>query len=167
MFKTRYTIFVCLGLMVAILAVYSQVINCEFTNFDDNTYVYGNSQIKSGITSKAVIWAFATTHSANWHPLTWLSHMVDVEFFGLEAGGHHLSNVLFHIANTLLLFILFVEHFFRDVGVDGLRTLHEAAQPKRLWAGAVVFYAGVDGQAHVGDPAVCTVAAGLLAPGPH
>jgi tetratricopeptide (TPR) repeat protein len=99
-------IFVGLGLMVAILAVYAQVIHYDFTNFDDTAYVTGNNQVKSGLTRQGFTWSLLSTHSANWHPLTWLSHMADVEFYGLNAGGHHLTNVLFHMANTLLLFIL-------------------------------------------------------------
>jgi len=136
MFKTRYTIFVCLGLMGAILAVYSQVINYEFTNFDDNAYVYGNGQIKSGLTVQSFSWSLLSTHSANWHPLTWLSHMVDVELYGLNAGRHHLTNVLFHIANTLLLFILLrrmKDAFWPSAFVTALFALHPLHVESVAW----------------------------------
>jgi tetratricopeptide (TPR) repeat protein len=106
MLKKPY--YICLGLVLIgmILFCYARVASHDFINFDDNVYVSGNPLIKSGFSGKSLIWAFAATHSANWHPLTWLSHMLDVELYGLDAGGHHLTNVLFHIANTLLLFIL-------------------------------------------------------------
>jgi hypothetical protein len=100
-------IFVGLGLMVVILVVYSQAINYEFTNFDDNTYVTGNGQVKSGLTLQGLFWSLLSTHSSNWHPLTWMSHMLDVSLFGMNSGSHHLVNVFFHLANSLLLFFVF------------------------------------------------------------
>jgi tetratricopeptide (TPR) repeat protein len=105
-FRKRFDPWVFLFLMVAVLSVYSGVINFDFIIFDDTQYVTGNGQVKSGLTRQGITWSLLSTHSANWHPLTWLSHMADVEFYGLNAGGHHLTNVLLHIANTLLLFIL-------------------------------------------------------------
>ncbi|GAG96226.1 unnamed protein product, partial [marine sediment metagenome] len=78
----------------------------DFINYDDIGYVTGNDHVKSGLTLKGLIWSFQTTGFSNWHPLTWLSFMLDIELYGLNAGGHHLTSVLFHIANTLLLFIL-------------------------------------------------------------
>lgn len=97
---------ICLLLMVTTLAVFWPLINHEFINFDDDLYVYDNSQVRTGLTLKGVIWAFTTTRTSNWHPLTWLSHMTDCELYGLWPGGHHLTNLLFHIANTLLLFLV-------------------------------------------------------------
>ena len=75
-----------------------------FTNYDDNVYVTANPRVRSGLTLRGLAWALRTGYAGNWHPLTWLSHMLDCQLFGLNAGAHHLVNVLFHVANTLLLF---------------------------------------------------------------
>ncbi|MBW1752789.1 MAG: hypothetical protein JRJ46_06725 [Deltaproteobacteria bacterium] len=99
-------IWVCLLLVAATLAVYWQVQNFEFVNFDDNTYVYDNSHVQNGLTFENITWAFTATHASNWHPLTWLSHMLDCQLYGMNSGQHHLTNLLFHIANTLLLFFV-------------------------------------------------------------
>ena len=95
---------VAASLALVTLVIYWQVQSHGFVNYDDNLYVTDNPQVKAGLTSASIQWAFTTGHSANWHPLTWLSHMVDVELFGLDAGRHHLMSVLFHLANTILLF---------------------------------------------------------------
>ena len=78
---------------------------CGFVRFDDNDYVYENPQVAAGTTWAGARWAFTTGHAANWHPLTWLSHMADVEAYGLDPAGHHLTNVLLHAANAILLFM--------------------------------------------------------------
>ena len=93
-----------LFLIAATLFLFWSVRNYEFINLDDDVYVYDNPQVKAGLTLKGVIWAFTTMHMGNWHPLTWLSHMLDFELYGLNPGAHHLTSLLFHIANTLLLF---------------------------------------------------------------
>src|SRR5208283_5662499 len=68
-------------------------------------YITNNAHVKAGLTWTGVIWAFRTGAAANWHPLTWLSHMLDCQLYGLYPGGHHSTNLLFHVANTLLLFL--------------------------------------------------------------
>jgi Flp pilus assembly protein TadD len=78
----------------------------EFINYDDNAYITDNAQVQKGLTSKGIIWAFTTSHTGNWHPLTWISHMLDCELYGLNPEGHHLTNVLFHMANAILLFVV-------------------------------------------------------------
>lgn len=83
---------------------YCQVLDHEFLNFDDNRYVTENANITQGLTREGVIWAFTQSYIANWHPMTWLSHMLDFEVYGGDPLGHHLTNLLFHISNTLLLF---------------------------------------------------------------
>jgi tetratricopeptide (TPR) repeat protein len=104
---TKYSSFwICLALTLATAAVYCQVGSYEFVNYDDPPYVYENSNIQDGITLKAVEWAFTSGYAANWHPLTWLSHMLDWQLFGSNAGGHHITNLIFHIANALLLFLV-------------------------------------------------------------
>jgi tetratricopeptide (TPR) repeat protein len=103
---TKLDIFVCLLLFIATLAVYWQVGNYEFVNFDDDKYITDNPHVQKGLTRDSVIWAFTATHVSNWHPLTWLSHMLDFQLYGLNPSGHHLTNVFFHLVNTLLLFLV-------------------------------------------------------------
>jgi Flp pilus assembly protein TadD len=76
-------------------------------DFDDDLYVAENTRVQGGLTRDNIVWAFTSTHAANWHPLAWLSHMMDVQFFGMNSGCHHLTNVFFHIMNTLLLYFVF------------------------------------------------------------
>jgi tetratricopeptide (TPR) repeat protein len=76
----------------------------DFVDYDDDMYVTENPHVKNGITGESISWAFTTGHAYNWHPLTWLSHMLDCQLFGIEPGWHHLTNLLLHIINTLLLF---------------------------------------------------------------
>ncbi len=97
-----------IGLLLALatLLVYLPVVGHGFSLFDDDDYVTQNSVVQKGLTAAGVKWAFTTQHSSNWHPLTWLSHMLDCELFGLNPGAHHLVNVLFHALNTALLFAL-------------------------------------------------------------
>jgi len=94
------------ALVVLVLSVFAQARSFDFLHFDDQTYVAKNPDVASGLTARSFVWAFTTGRAANWHPLTWLSHMIDVELFGLWAGGHHLVNVGIHALTTLLLFSL-------------------------------------------------------------
>jgi hypothetical protein len=95
---------IALALVAITLAVYLPVRQFGFVNFDDPDYVSANAHIAHGLTRAAVLWAFTTGYAANWHPLTWLSHMIDVQVFGVNAGPQHLVNLLLHVLNTLLLF---------------------------------------------------------------
>ena len=99
----------CAVLLALTLGVFIQTWNHQFINLDDPLYVTNNPFVKGGITGRNIVWAFATTKASNWHPLTWLSHMADVEIFGLSPRGHHLTNVLIHTASTLLLYWLLVQ----------------------------------------------------------
>jgi tetratricopeptide (TPR) repeat protein len=105
--KRNVIVFVYFVLVLSTLLVYWQVRNFDFVNYDDKIYVYENPHVLNGLTRSGIIWAFTTNHSANWHPLIWMSHMLDCELFGKNPGRMHLVNVVFHIANTLLLFIIF------------------------------------------------------------
>ena len=87
------------------LIVYAPVAWHEFINFDDDVFVYENPHIASGITWKSIVWAFTNAHEVNWIPLTWLSHMLDVQMFGMNPAGHHVVNVLLHTASSCLLFL--------------------------------------------------------------
>lgn len=95
-------VFVLLTLVTA--GVYGQVWNFGFINYDDPLYVTDNPIVQRGFTWEGIRWAFTALAAANWHPLTWLSHMLDVSLFGLDPGFHHLVNLLFHLLNTALLF---------------------------------------------------------------
>jgi protein O-mannosyl-transferase len=97
---------VCLVLAAITFAVFGQTLTHEFINFDDNAYVYENPVVARGLTIEGFIWAFAGVHAFNWHPLTWLSHMLDCQMYGLNPGGHHLTNVLLHTATVVLLFLV-------------------------------------------------------------
>jgi len=93
-------------LVVAVLLLFARTGRFSFVVYDDDQYLTGNPRVQSGLSAEGVAWAFTTTHAANWHPLTWLSHMLDVELFGMDPGAHHRVNVAFHAANTLLLFLV-------------------------------------------------------------
>jgi Flp pilus assembly protein TadD len=86
--------------------VFGRTVHHEFVNFDDDVYVYKNPNVTGGLSSKSVAWAFTQVHSSNWHPLTWLSHMLDCQLYQLNPAGHHLTNVLLHTATTILLFLV-------------------------------------------------------------
>lgn len=99
---------ICVLLAAFTLMVYWQAGRFEFIGFDDGLYVSDNPNVKSGLTSGGIAWSFSfeDKDKTYWHPLTWLSHMLDVELFGLQAGPHHLTNVVLHVVNTLLLFFV-------------------------------------------------------------
>jgi len=100
----KYTI--CLLLVAVAFSAFAFVSHCSFIVFDDGTYIFNNTAIQNGVTWEAIKWAFQNFDSSNWHPLTWLSHMLDCQWFALDPAGPHLINLTFHIANTLLLFLL-------------------------------------------------------------
>jgi len=90
---------------VVTFAVFSRVLTYEFVNYDDDGYVYDNRQVLSGLSASGVIYAFTTFDKGNWIPLTWLSHLLDCQIFGLNSAGHHFSNLVLHIINAALLFL--------------------------------------------------------------
>ena len=92
-----------LALATVTLAVYAQTAGFEFVSFDDGHYVTRNHHVNRGFTARGVAWAFVSGNE-NWHPLTWLSHMLDVQLYGLDPAGHHATAVALHVVNTLLLF---------------------------------------------------------------
>ena len=98
---------ICLLLSVLVLLTFLPSLRNGFVNFDDPLYVCGNIHVQKGLTWDSIKWAFTTYAGGFWHPLTWLSLMLDCQLFGLHAGGHHLSGLMLHAANTLLLFVVF------------------------------------------------------------
>jgi tetratricopeptide (TPR) repeat protein len=100
---------VCVFLVGVTWLVFGQTLRHGFINYDDPVYVYENPVVASGLTLHGISWAFTHSYGANWHPLTWISHMLDCQFYGLKAGGHHFSNVLLHTIAVLLLFLLLLQ----------------------------------------------------------
>jgi tetratricopeptide (TPR) repeat protein len=102
----NWSLLICLTLTLTLLVVFFQVRGFSFVTYDDPVYVSENPNIQTGFTLKAVEWAFTTGFAANWHPLTWLSLMLDRQLFGANPAGFHITNLILHIANTLLLFMV-------------------------------------------------------------
>ena len=98
--------FVCALLALVTLAVYLPTAWNDFVNYDDSDYVTENAHVKGGLKWETVVWAFRTVQASNWHPLTWLSHSLDCQVFGMPAGAMHLVSAGVHVVNTLLLFLV-------------------------------------------------------------
>lgn len=127
---------IAVGLAAATLLVYAPVRHFGFIDLDDPGYVYDNPHVTAGLTWNGIVWAFTTGHAANWHPVTWLSHMLDVELFGLAAGWHHATNVALHVVATVLLFGLLVRltaAIGRSAFVAGLFALHPLHVESVAW----------------------------------
>ncbi|MGO8930740.1 MAG: tetratricopeptide repeat protein [Limisphaerales bacterium] len=104
--KLDYPVFVALLLALAVAAVYLPVASFDFTNYDDTYYVTRNPHVLRGLTWEGVSWAFTRGYSGNWHPVTWMSHMLDCQLYGLNPAGHHLTSLLLHAANSVLVFLV-------------------------------------------------------------
>jgi tetratricopeptide (TPR) repeat protein len=132
----RLYIFICLFLVIATAVVYWQVRHHDFVSFDDGLYVYENQHVQAGLTREGVKWAFGFTDIAYWHPVTWLSHMLDCQLFGLDAGKHHLTNLFFHLANSLLLFFIGVRmtgHFGPSAFMAAMFAIHPINVESVAW----------------------------------
>ena len=124
-------------LALVTLVVYWPITHHDFTNFDDDGYITGNPHINSGLSWPNILWGFEHINAGYWIPLTWVSHMLDCQFFGLNAGAHHLTSVLFHIANTLLLFLWLKEltgATWRSAFVAALFAWHPLHVESVAWA---------------------------------
>jgi len=97
-------VWIYLALLLITLAIYSPVRDYGFINYDDPEYIGNNAHVRDGLTSGGLVWALTSGYASNWFPLTWLSHMLDCQLFGLQSGPHHLTNVALHAIGTLLLF---------------------------------------------------------------
>ena len=86
-------------MLLAVGLVFGQTLHHEFIDFDDPVYVYENPQVSRGLSSEGIVWALTQSHGENWHPLTWISLMLDCQIYGLNAGGHHLGNVLARVTD--------------------------------------------------------------------
>jgi Flp pilus assembly protein TadD len=132
----RYRVITAVILAVVVLIVYWQCVHHTFIIYDDPDYVTENIHVREGVTLHNVAWAFTTFTASNWHPLAWLSHMLDVQLFGLDPGMHHLVNVLLHIANTLLLLYLLwrlTGDWRRGLFVAALFALHPLHAESVAW----------------------------------
>jgi tetratricopeptide (TPR) repeat protein len=101
-----YPLLIPVVIVLATVVAFEPMRHNEFIDYDDDLYVTENPHVIAGLTVESVVWAFTTRHATNWHPLTWLSHMLDCQMFGVEPFWHHLTSLMFHIASTLLLFYL-------------------------------------------------------------
>src|SRR5438034_7426773 len=100
----RPDLLILLGLAVMTFGIYAQVIGHQFITLDDGVYIKDNPMVNHGVTLAGLAWAFTTFYEGNWHPLTWIAHMIDSQLFDMNAGGHLLVNALIHAANTVLVF---------------------------------------------------------------
>ncbi len=127
---------VCLVLAAITFAVFGQTLRHEFVNFDDNVYVYDNPVVARGLTRNGIVWAFTSIHASNWHPLTWLSHMLDCQLYGLHPGGHHLTNVFLHTATVIALFLVLRQMtgaFWRSAFVAAVFAIHPLRVESVAW----------------------------------
>src|SRR5260221_3342254 len=132
----RSTIFICALLLGLTMATYWPVLHSDFINYDDQDYVTQNPQVTKGLSWANLGWAFRSGYASNWHPVTWLSHMMDAQLFGSKAGGHHLVNLLFHLANGLLVFVLLnrmTGALWRSGFAAGLFALHPLHVESVAW----------------------------------
>ena len=127
---------VCLVLAAISFAVFGRTLTHEFVDFDDSDYVYDNPVVARGLTRNGIVWAFTHVHSANWHPLTWLSHELDCQIYGLNPAGHHLTNVLLHTATVILLFLILRQMtgaFWRSAFVAAVFAIHPLRVESVAW----------------------------------
>jgi len=132
----RRAILICVALAAITLFAFWPVGQLGFILFDDHHYVTENPNVQAGITADSIGWAFTSTQASNWHPITWLSHMLDFQLFGLNPAGHHWVNLGFHIANTLLLFIVLrqlTQTVWRSALVAALFALHPMRVESVAW----------------------------------
>ena len=127
---------ICLFLAAIVWLVFGQAIHFHFINFDDAPYVLKNPQVNRGLTTEGFVWAFTHVHSGNWHPLTWLSHMLDCQLYGLNAGWHHLTNIILHAATAILLFLVLRQMtglLWRSAFVAALFAIHPLRVESVVW----------------------------------
>ncbi len=126
---------ICAALGLITLALYLPALQHGFVEYDDQQYVTDNPRVQAGLTRTGLIWAFGF-HAGNWHPLAWLSHMLDCQLFGARAWGHHLTNVLLHVASTLLLFLVLnrmTRALWRSAAVAALFAWHPLHVESVAW----------------------------------
>jgi tetratricopeptide (TPR) repeat protein len=133
----RHATLLLAGLLaLSTFVLYAGSMRMGFVSYDDPAYVTNNYQVQRGLTLSGVVWAFTTETEANWHPVTWLSHMADVQIFGMHPAGHHFTNVLLHALNVVLLFLLLragTQALFRSAAVAALFAIHPLNVESVVW----------------------------------
>ena len=132
----RKQIAISVGLAAVTLVVFLPVLRCDFVEYDDQIYVTNNYHVVAGLTWRSVLWAFTNLEAGFWHPLTWLSHMLDCQLYGLASGGHHLTSLMLHAANMVLLFEVLrrmTGALWRSAMVAGLFALHPLHVESVAW----------------------------------
>src|SRR5215469_6992937 len=132
----RRALGLCISLVAITWLVFGQTLRYDFVNFDDNEYVYANPHITSGLTIQGAVRAFNGTHAGNWHPLTTLSHMLDCQLWGLNASGHHFTNILLHTTAVVLLFLVLQQMTgmtWRSAFVAALFAIHPLRVESVAW----------------------------------
>ncbi len=127
---------VCLLLTAAVVLIYRQTLDYEFIDYDDISYVTENHHVKAGLTAEGLRWALTDISTGYWHPLAWLSHMLDGQLFGANPGGHHLTSILFHAANSFLLFVFFLQftgELWKSAFVAALFAVHPLNVESVVW----------------------------------
>lgn len=127
---------VCVGLAMLVWVVFARTITYPFINLDDPAYVLKNPHVTGGFTKDAVLWAFTHFHATNWHPVTWLSHMLDCQLYGLNPRGHHLSNVMLHMTTAILLFLVVLQmtaNLWRSAFVAAVFAIHPLRVESVAW----------------------------------
>lgn len=124
----RRTILTCLGLVVAVVAVYGQTLDFKFLNFDDDVHVTENVHVNTGLNASNIIWGFGIHGPSQWHPLAWVSHQLDCSWFGLRPAGHHATSVLLHLASAILLFLT-LQRLLNDWGAAVFTSAAFAVHP--------------------------------------
>src|SRR3990172_620357 len=134
--KKTSILLLSLLLILSTLLVFNQVRGFDFVHYDDDTYVLGNRHVQAGLTSANIVWALTATEAGFWHPLTWLSLMLDYDLYRLNPGGYHGTNLIFHLLNTLLLFLVLADltgGIVRSAFVAGLFALHPLHVESVAW----------------------------------
>jgi tetratricopeptide (TPR) repeat protein len=127
---------VCALLGAAVLAAFWPALRCGFVNYDDPAYVTENWHVLHGLNGTDIQWAFTAVEASNWHPLTWLSHILDCQWYGVRPEGHHLTSLLLHLANSVLLFLLLnrlTGALLRSAVVAALFALHPLRVESVVW----------------------------------
>lgn len=135
--ENRKNLIFCLFLSIVTIGIFWQIQDHEFIIFDDPGYIYENKHVIRGLTFEAVKWAFLESHAANWHPITWISHILDFEMYGLDPGGHHRTNLIFHTVNAILLFLVFLRMtggFWQSAVIATLFAIHPLHVESVAWA---------------------------------
>lgn len=133
----RSSLAICFGLGLLTALCYGPVLSNGFVGLDDPTYILQNSHIKEGLTLSGIKWAFSSGYASNWHPVTWISHMLDIQLFGFNPGAHHAVSVFFHCCNAILVFVVLQQltgAFWRSAIVAALFAWHPTHVESVAWA---------------------------------